>query len=185
MHTHAQAHTSPAAHLLWCTLLLAGACACASSTNNPDAAGDSATRATSQAASTALPSSGSTIHPLGAVTPTPGSLQTPPTPATLPCQHGSVTLTMRADGTDPHELCVQLGTRLTMHLPQLASGPWLPAELTGDRIGTLSTTRDVSGTVLNLTITATGTAHISTQTNPGAAAGAPTRTWQLTIITTH
>lgn len=176
--TRARTHTRHTAHLLWCTLLMAGACACASNANNRNATAGT----TSQAASTALPSPAGTIHPLGAVTPVPGSLQTSPAPATLPCQHGSVTLTMRADGTDPRQLCAHLGSSITMHLPQLASGPWQPADLTGDPIGTLNTTRDGSGTVLHLTTSATGTALISTQTNPGAAAGAPTRTWQLTII---
>lgn len=180
----AKGHAARTAHLLWCALLLSGACACSYTcgVNSRNAAGSTAAGATSQAASTALPRSEGAIRPLGAVTPVPGQLQVRSSPATLPCQHGSLTLTMRADGTDPRQLCAHLGTRITMHLPQFAGGPWQPADLTGDPIGSLSTTRDGSGTVLRLAATAAGTAHISTQTDPGVAAAVPTRSWQLTII---
>ncbi len=161
-------------------LALVAVSACACTSQNEESAGAAASPS-NQASSIALPQPSGTAHPTGTKKPLLGSYATAPTPATLPCLHGSVTLTLRGNGSDPEQICAHVGTRITLHLPTQSVGPWGPPTLTGDPVATLTTTRDSFGTSLHLRVTATGTAEISIQTNASASVGAPSQTWHSTL----
>ena len=158
-------------------LAAAATSACASAPRQSTATG--ATSQTTRAFSTAVAQPSGTAHPAGTSIAVPGRIASPPTPTTLPCFNGSADLTLHADGTDPTQICMHHGTRLTVKLPALSIGPWQTPTLTDNHVVTVTATQ--ANATLQLTAATTGATQISTQTNPGAAAGAPSRIWTATL----